>query len=225
MGPFNAICIVEDTPESEHNYMSLINSAGVSMNRFPINRFYMTTRNTYANELDIFALDFDWPEDEKEPDIDLGIVKMPLNQDYTRMKYRAMTHYRLWDYAIETQQTVLILEDSVRFTKKLDLDFSKTSWQVVSINNPKHCVDRWDHYTREVMKSKADISPIPYYMESYNLLTLPDAVSYFVTPEGATQLILNVDEYGLWPVEKMLSKQLYDKMAVSKKFYTKKVIL
>lgn len=219
------ICIVEDTDKSEKSYNSLVNSAVVTLNHFPINRYYKSTKNNLASDFNKFDIEFKWPKNKTEHDINLGIIKNPSNKDYTDIKCRALTHYKLWEYCIESQKTLLILEDCVRFSTKFEYNFDKSPFNIISINHPKHCISNWESYTNYITYGKGLVTPIPQYRPSTNLLTLPDAVSYIIKPAGATQLVLNVDDYGLWPVEKMLAKQMIPNIGVSRKHYTRKVIL
>lgn len=223
MSELKCICIIEDSRESENNYNSLVNSALVTLNHFPIDKYLKSTVNTLRREYDEYAVDFNWPRNEDCSDIDLGFVKPKLEQDYNDMQCRAMTHYKLWDYCVESDSTLLILEDSVRFTKRFKYDKS-IKHNIYSINHPKGCIENWEVYTNQLIKSSAIVSNIPTYKPSYNLLTTPNAVSYIIKPEAAIKLILNVDEYGLWPVEMMLNRQLVDNIGCSKVFYTRKMV-
>lgn len=227
MSSFNAICIVEDTRESEDNYNSLVNSALVSLNRFPINKYLKSTKNTLNREYAEYDIKFNWPKNKDHHDIEMGFTRRVLDQNYSDMQCRAMTHYRLWDYCIETNRPLLILEPSVRFYKPFNYDDYKDLEQdIFTINNPKFCIENWEIITRFIIKHKGPIAPIPSYKEATEIQTTPDAISYIITPSGATRLILNVDDYGLWPVEMMLNRQCNSKfIGMTNKFYTRKVIL
>ena len=45
--------------------------------------------------------------------------------------------------------------------------------------------------------------------------------AYIIKPAGAKQMIELVDEYGLWPNDAIMCKQLVKGLGVTKKFYTK----
>jgi hypothetical protein len=218
-----SFCITYDNINSKNNYKSLVNSSEVVLNKFLVESFPATTLNNAKMYVNKYALEWGWPENKEVADMTLGIIKKPYEKrTINDLVCESLTHYRIWDYCVETQESVLVLDNSMRFTKTFDLE-EKTikKYDVIGINNPKYCMEDWRLYLNEIIKNKNDIQMVPSINPVYIPRTIASPKSYIVTPKGAEKLLQNADDNGLWPVNESLSKQVLGNVMVTKKFYTK----
>ena len=131
---------------------------------------------------------------------------------------------------------MLIMEHDAYFMDRLKgyyaiLDDNR--WDIVGINEPRgntrkaqvfhqkvyEAVDP-EHSEASYVNDKIDIVPVPT-IDSFDIPQgLAGNSAYIIKPNGAANLLLAVNKYGLWPNDAIMCKQLIPRMGVTKYHFT-----
>jgi len=217
-----AICI-RDNEVSEKGMRILINSSESVYNKFDIERFDATTANLAKVGLIGNGLKWNYPWQGEEIDIATGLIKRAYPTQYPNRRIAcAISHYRLWHKCVKSNEPILILEHDAEFIEKLDPEYIINSkYEVIGINNPLMATRRSHQFLEKVKKSEELIQPIPTIDEFNVPQGLAGNSAYIIKPNGAKAVIDVAHQYGLWPNDALMCKQLVKNMGVTKKFYTK----
>jgi len=134
----------------------------------------------------------------------------------------AMSHYRLWYECMEKDEPVLIMEHDALFVHKLDYNFIlESKYDIIGINNPLMATRRAKKFYDMVKGRSEEIQAIPDIDEFNIPQGLAGNSAYIIKPNGAKAVIEAVNQYGLWPNDAIMCKQLIKNMGVTRRFYTK----
>jgi GR25 family glycosyltransferase involved in LPS biosynthesis len=140
----------------------------------------------------------------------------------------ALSHYTLWRSCAsggDFEESYLILEHDAIFTSKIDYNIIENSKKLItSINNPLYATRKAREYKEAINKSTADpqgVVTVPYIDHLSIPQGLPGNSAYIIKPAGARKLLQLVDEYGLWPNDALMCRQLIPNIGCTKKFYTR----
>lgn len=132
----------------------------------------------------------------------------------------ACSHYTMWHKCYKNDTTMLILEHDAYFTNKIDFDPEDTRAEIIGINNPLGATRRAKIYYDKITQNDQQFQLVPWVDD----LTVPQGLAgnsaYIIKPAGAKKLIALVEQYGLWPNDAIMCRQLVSKLGVTKKFYT-----
>lgn len=133
-----------------------------------------------------------------------------------------MSHYRIWYESYEKNEPILVLEHDAEFISKLDYDYILDSkFDIIGINNPL-AATRKAHQLKDLIESSGqEIMTIPDIDEFNVPQGLAGNSAYIIKPAGAKNVIEAAKEFGLWPNDALMCKQLIPNMGVTRKFYTK----
>lgn len=213
----HVICI-SGNAVSEHGYSSLIVSSFRVNNNVRINRFWATTPET----LDDHPVSRKWnyPTTGKVVDFASGLVKSAYAGNDPKVRVAcAVSHYRLWEQCADDDQPYIILEHDAVLLKPLDnIDIGNAS--IVGINNPLGATRRSRQYHEIIQTNNSELQPVPVIDNHDIPQGLAGNSAYIMTQAGARQMIKLVNEYGLWPNDALMCRQLVPGLAVTKTYYT-----
>ena len=176
-----------------------------------------------------FKLTWNYPWQGTETDLHTGLKKSgyPTTNKNNRIAC-ALSHYRLWAQCVHSNEPMLIMEHDAYFTDRLKgyyaiLDDNR--WDIIGINEPRgntrkaqvfhqkvyEAVDP-EHSEASYVNDKIDIVPVPT-IDSFDIPQgLAGNSAYIIKPNGAANLLLAVNKYGLWPNDAIMCKQLIPRM-------------
>ena len=157
-------------------------------------------------------------------DIQSGLYKTPYETAVTEKRIACfLSHYHLWKKCAESEESIFIFEHDAIFTRKVDIDRLCTSkYQVIGLNDPRGATRRSAQYHTAVSLSTLDIVPVPKIDDDKIPQGLAGNSAYFLKPDGAKKLLDLTHEYGAWPNDALMCKQLMPRtLGVVRKYCTK----
>lgn len=206
---------------SEKGYDRLVESSRAVGNDFDIVRWDAITPDKVDSFLKITNLIWNYPWQGEVNDFATGLKKSAYTTKNPKSRIAcACSHYVLWSLASITKEPLLILEHDAYFINKIDFDPNDTKAQILGINNPLGATRRAKMYHDKIVEN-----PLPYqlvpWIDEFNIPQgLAGNSAYIIKPEGAKKMLELVKEYGLWPNDAIMCRQLISTLGVTKKFYT-----
>ena len=135
-----------------------------------------------------------------------------------------MSHYILWEKVVKYDSPQIIFEHDAVFFPNIEHlpieDFNKSKYDIIGLNSPMSATRMSKRYDELVQGSKSALCDAPY-IDEYNI---PQGIagnsSYYINPNGAAHMISLTKEYGAWPNDALMCKQLVNKLGQTKKYYT-----
>ena len=190
----------------------LIDSSNHFKNDFVIDKFIATTVDNVVEEFKTRKIQWNYPWTKSHIDIATGLRKSPYETADPKKRMACfMSHYRLWELCVQHDEPYMILEHDAQFVRKLELKtLHDSKYSVVSLNDPRGATRRSLAYHEAI--SQNVISPAPWIDTHEVPQGLPGNSAYFIKPKGATKLLKLVEEFGAWPNDAIMCKQLMSGM-------------
>ena len=207
---------------SEVGAENCIKSSEELNNPFEIKSFEACTPIDVGDVMNEYGLHWNFPWEGQVRDIKSGLtLNAYRTQDHLARMACALSHYVLWQKCQNENEPLLILEHDAIFRHRLDPTFIlKSKYNVVGLNDPIGATRKANLFKTKVENSEKDIVPVPH-IDSFEIPQgLAGNSAYIIKPAGATALIAAVEEYGLWPNDAIMCRQLIKKLGVTRKFYT-----
>lgn len=215
--------VVKGLETSENGFKKLQKSSESVGNEFEIEKFEATTPE-FAN-VSLQAAGFKWsyPWEGESIDFASGLTLKSYPTAYKERRVACfMSHYRLWYESMTKDYPILVLEHDALFVHQLDYSFILDSkYDIIGINNPLMATRRAKKFFDIVKSSPAELQPVPTIDEFNIPQGLAGNSAYIIKPAGAKNLIEAVKQYGAWPNDAIMCKQLIPNMGVTRMFYTK----
>ena len=134
-----------------------------------------------------------------------------------------VSHYRLWYKCKDLNEPILVLEHDAIFIRNLDLEqvLWDSPFDILGINNPLMATRKAKLYHDIIISTDQEYQKVP----DIDDITIPQGLAgnsaYIITPNGANTMLELVKEYGAWPNDALMCKQLVKSLGVTKTFYTK----
>ena len=217
-----AYCITINGNEiSEFGYNNLEQSSRKVGNSFPINKFEAVTPEYVDRTLKQHNVKWNYPLQGEVMDFASGLKKSAyMTRDINKRIACGLSHYLLWKTAISTKSPVLVLEHDAIFQHAIDFDIGKTSFEILGINNPLGCTRKSQDYYQQIINNQQPYQLVPWIDDQTIPQGLAGNSAYIITPSSADQLIKLVKQYGLWPNDAIMCRQLVRRLGVTRKFYT-----
>lgn len=120
-----------------------------------------------------------------------------------------LSHYELWKKCIELNEPIIVLEHDALFINKVDLDLLYNSkYYIISLNDPRGATRKSQLYYDTVKNTCLPIASVPKIDDDQIPQGLPGNSAYYLKPEGAKRLVYLTNEYGAWPNDAIMCKQL-----------------
>ena len=215
--------VIKDNEVSENAYKALRESSTKVKNSFNIERLDATTQEFANVTLRGAGLKWSYPWEGQSIDFASGLT---LKAYPTRYKERRiacfMSHYRLWHKVVSTNEPILILEHDAQFVQKLDYQYILDSkYDIIGINNPLMATRKARVFHDLIKQHPQEIQPIPDIDEFNVPQGLAGNSAYIIKPAGAKNVLDAAEQYGAWPNDALMCKQLVPRMGVTREFYTK----
>lgn len=213
--------VIEGSEISEFGFQNLAQSSRRVNNDFDIQRFNAVTPSTVDKQMKDYSLQWNYPWDGSIMDFASGLKKSAYVTANPKSRIAAaVSHFKLWLATLELNEPILILEHDAVFKHKIDFDANDIKFDIFSLNNPLGCTRKARMVYNIIERNQAAFQPVPTIDDETIPQGLPGNSAYVIKPKGAEQLVKAVMEYGLWPNDAIMCKQLINRLGVSKKFYT-----
>jgi GR25 family glycosyltransferase involved in LPS biosynthesis len=170
-----------------------------------------------------FGIKWNYPWKGEEYDIKAGLKKTAYTTAHPMRRVACfLSHYSLWKKCANQNQPFMILEHDAIFIKPFDeTAFMKAECDIISLNDPRGAT-RMAHDYHDILQSKPQtIQRVPTIDDLMVPQGLPGNSAYIIKPSGAKKMLDLVKEYGAWPNDALMCKQLIQSIAASKIYYTK----
>lgn len=214
--------VIKNNELSEGGYNTLITSSKNVGNTFNIQKFEAVTPEYVSKTMVDNYIKWNYPWDEVVNDIQSGLTKTP----YTTVNKEAriacaLSHYLLWKTCVKMNRPLLILEHDARFIAPIDFDPERVRPEIIGINDPRGATRKSQLYHDKIQKQRAPLQLAPWVDDDIKIPQgLAGNSAYFIKPTGASMLIGLVTDYGLWPNDALICKQLIRTLSVTRKYYT-----
>lgn len=216
------IITIKGYSPSEAGAAKCIQSSWDVGNEFTIQAHDATTPHNVHDKLKEFELNWNWPWEGEVIDMASGLTKKayPTTVPAKRVSC-SLSHFELWALSHDLNENIVILEHDAIFTTKLPSDIMDASrFDVLGINNPIGAT-RKSFLFHDTIQSNSNKQQSVPHIDAHNI---PQGIAgnsaYIVTPEGAEQLIKLSYQYGLWPNDAIMCRQLVKNLGVTKTYYT-----
>lgn len=214
--------VIKDNDVSELGYETMVKSSEAVGNDFEIQRYDAVTANDAIATQRVFGLNWNYPWDKPVRDIATGLLKTPYpTKNYKARIACALSHYALWKYCDLNNETIIILEHDAVWKQKLPewvTDDSK--YDIIGINDPRGATRRSRQFHEGVQRKESLIQRPPVIDEEYVPQGIAGNSAYIMKPSGAKKMLDLVAEYGLWPNDAIMCRQLVRTLGVTKIYYT-----
>lgn len=216
--------IMWNHPGSENGFKKLKQSWESSKQSFPLKRFSAITYDDNLDQLmDMYKIKWNYPWHESEVDFASGLVKNPYPTANPKARIAcALSHYALWTKCYKENSPILVLEHDAVFTKTLNYEYIlESKYDIIGINDPRAATRKARDYFIAVERNKDGLQRPPVIDD----LSVPQGIAgnsaYIMKPSGAKKMLDLVDEYGLWPNDALMCRQLVPTLGITKEYYTK----
>ena len=188
------------------------------------------TPATTPEEVDFWMyekkLHWTYPWDKPTLDIKSGLNLHPYTTASPVKRVACfLSHYSEWEQCYVDQEPRIVMEQDALLTKKIDLSILENSkFQIIGLNDPRGATRKSAVFHQKVEEAKE---------KGYNVIRTPKVdnenvpqgiagnSAYYITPEGAQKMIELVKEYGAWPNDAIMCRQLFPKLGVTTTYYTR----
>ena len=213
--------VIKDAEISELGYERLVESSQRVGNTFNIHKFEAITPEFVDKTLTANFIKWNYPWEGSVTDFASGLVKSAYTTADPRKRIAcALSHYLLWKTAAKEKEPILVLEHDAAFTSKLDFNPDQAPYDIIGINNPLGATRKSQVYYNKILQSQMMFQPTPLIDDHTVPQGLAGNSAYIIKPTGAEQMLKLVKEYGLWPNDALMCRQLVRKLGVTRKFYT-----
>lgn len=151
-----------------------------------------------------------------------GLHQFPYTTNDIRAKIGcSMSHFLLWKYCVERNETFLILEHDAVFLRSLpEFEFKG----ICQINDPTGATRKGNWWAQQMKNRGGGVFEKTWVTSSAERHT-PDGLAgnsaYLIKPWAAGELVNRFHELGVWPNDALMCKQLFPYLEEYYPFITK----
>ena len=211
------IITLVDDQDSVAQAIACVESHRAVKNDFDIGVFEATTAENVVREMLDAKLQWNYPFNGQEfLDMATGLRKRGYETADPKKRMACfMSHYRLWQKCVEENESMIVLEHDATWLDKFDAtNLEYSSRTVISLNRPEPgATPRAGEYDTAIIRQVGQkelpvVVDVPYVFPREVPAGLPGNSAYYIKPAGAKKLIKLVKEFGAWPNDAIMCKQL-----------------
>lgn len=189
----------------------LIDSSSHFRNVFVIEKYKATTPDEVVEAFLKENIKWNYPWTQSVLDLQTGLRKSAYETADPKKRMACfMSHYLLWKRCAEEDEDMLIFEHDAVFIRTFSLDEVRYgAYDVVSLNDPRGATRKSQVYN-ELIEGKK-LTEVPWLDDRQIPQGLPGNSAYYIRKAGAKKLLSLVKEYGAWPNDAIMCKQLMPK--------------
>ena len=221
--------VIEGHQASESGYDFLCSSSNMVNNAFTVEKYKAITPEKVEAEMVKLKIRWNYPWQGVQQDLATGLKKSayPTTNPLARIAC-AISHYKLWQACFRLNKPILIMEHDAIFIKRLNpyydilddkrYDIIGLNWPIGNTRRAQAFLDKRNALRRALAKKAlidTDIVPVPT-IDNFDVPQgLAGNSAYIIKPNGAKNLLAAVQQYGLWPNDAIMCKQLIPRMGVT----------
>jgi GR25 family glycosyltransferase involved in LPS biosynthesis len=129
----------------------------------------------------------------------------------------ALSHYMLWGICSIGTEPVMILEHDAVFVREFEpFEFDS----ICMINDPKKATPRWEYWRKKMISRGPGVWQKTVIFPDDRPDGLAGNSAYVIKPDAARRLRALVDQYGLWPNDAIMCRQLIPELQEHYPFIT-----
>ena len=183
---------------------------------------------TQFDYFDWTSYKWSWPENKSSEEYCLksGLYK-PMYQANNQRKVEAclISHMRLWEKCFLLDTPIIILESDSLFTRKFSVkDMDNCNGEIVGLNDPRGATRRSQIFHERVSMCEGfhNAPTVNKTGERCVPQGIAGNSAYYIKPYGAKVLLDLIMEFGGWPNDAIMCKELLNnKLKVVYPYYTK----
>lgn len=197
---------------------------------FHIEKFDAIRPEQVDEEFKYMPFTWTYPWDQPRIDFKSGLKLTPYTTANRKKRMACfLSHYHLWQQCARQKEPLLILEHDALFIRPFNYEFTMDSnYGIIGINNPLGATRRADIFDSQIQTMRGEdldadgVLPVPT-IDSFDIPQgLAGNSAYVIKPLGAEELLDLINDYGAWPNDAIMCKQLLPNiLGVTKKYYTK----
>jgi len=204
------VITLTNSDESIQGALRLVDSAKKHDNTFNIQTFEAVIPEQVDTLMNHYGLRWNWPWEQPEIDLQSGIFKQAyLTANRNRRIACFLSHYKLWRDCAGSDEPLMIFEHDAYVSRRIDWEkFEKCGFQVIGLNDPRRATRKSEIYHQKVQEQEGFCVAAPKIDTDNIAQGLAGNSAYYIKPEGAKKLLELVDEYGAWPNDAIMCRQL-----------------
>ena len=216
------VITIKGNEVSETAAANCIASSAKFDNKFKIKTFEATTPDDVEEWVNAYKLQWNWPWDGEIHDMASGLRKVAYQTANRHARVAcSMSHFRLWDRCSRNKAPMLIFEHDAIFTANLNVDnYLNKGYNIIGVNSPLGATRKSQQFHDIIQNRKEVVQPVP----QIDGFAVPQGIAgnsaYILTPDGADDLLRACYQYGLWPNDAIMCRQIIKNIGVTKKYYT-----
>jgi len=189
----------------------------------PIDTFKAFTPRDVPAKMMEENLEWTYPWNEAKHDFASGLYLTPYRTNKPAARIACfLSHYDLWKKCIQLDQPIMILEHDAIFIRNIEPEkLLDTKYDIIGINDPRGATRKSQLFHEKIQAGKKEIQRAPEIDE----VSVPQGIAgnsaYIIKPSGAKKLLSLVNEFGAWPNDAIMCRQLIPTLGVTKTYYTK----
>jgi len=169
---------------------------------------------------------WNWPIMSSDDGLDMksGLYKFTYAaNDQRKVAACSVSHARLWQKCVDINEPIMILESDALFIEQFNFkDVQNYTWGVLGLNDPRGATRKASVFYEKCL---AYGGPGVYTVPKVDDESVPQGLAgnsaYIIRPAAASSLLKGINEYGLWPNDAYMCRQLWPWIKVTQPFYTK----
>jgi GR25 family glycosyltransferase involved in LPS biosynthesis len=139
--------------------------------------------------------------------------------DVNKVFSATISHARAWSLCANNNEEIMVCEHDAIFTRQ----FKPFDWEggVLGINDPRGATRRAAIFHDEIRLKGEGIHDVPWIDVSEVPQGLAGNSAYIIKPHFAKQLLEKLKEYGAWPNDALMCKQIFpQQLKICSPYYT-----
>ncbi len=218
------VITIENNKTSQQAADNCIESSKNVNNSFTIEKFNAIIPRQVDALMSKYNLKWNYPWQGEEFDFATGLKKSAYKTSNPKNRIAcALSHYTLWKLCYDLNEHILILEHDAIFIERLDpVYIINSNFNAIGINNPLGAT-RESRLFHTMVESQKDKSII--ITPTIDEVSVPQGLAghsaYILSPGGARMILDAAHQYGLWPNDALMCKQIIPRLGVTTKYYTR----
>lgn len=184
-----------------------------------------TTSETIKDDRKAFPkFKWTWPMLAEQDGLDMktGVYKFVYQaKDQGKKVACSLSHMKAWQKCVDLDEPIVIFEADAVVKRKIDIAY--IDQHVIGLNDPRGATRRAGTYHAKQVEYGEGINPVSTVNESGDN-PVPQGLAgnsaYYITPVGAKKLLQGAEEYGMWPNDAFMCKELFPFLRQAYPYYT-----
>jgi len=199
----------EVSESASENFMTSARKHGVtdSISLFRFDAVVPTQLNTLMKE---HNLKWSYPWKGSVYDMKSGMKKSAYVTNAPGKRVACFfSHYLLWKECAEKDESMFIFEHDALITDPISLEMLEESrYNIIGLNDPRGATRKSSVFHLGVQKSGSGVVPCPKVDLDHIPQGLAGNSAYYMKPAGAKKMLALVKEFGAWPNDAIMCRQL-----------------